>query len=517
MRASDPSLVRSGSAAARCAIGAVIPGFEQSLHEFTEVAREVADLGDLTGGGDIGHGDLEKLLSRRSHAIARQMMQDTLDKISAQEEVRGDVVGPGGFVLRYPRRRVRMLETVFGPVWISRLGYRDRGTGSVFPLDAQLNLPSTRYSHGLQELAAWVVAQASYDAAAEHIGKLTGGRFPRRQIEAMVQDYVTDFDSFYADHPIAVQADHEPNSDLLIASVDGKGIVMRHDDLREETKRRAEGASHKYQKRLSRGEKRNRKRMAEVAVVYDVAVYHRTAEDVILTEHRSKDAPRPRNKRVWASVEKELAEVLDDVMEEVKRRDPQRQRTLVILLDGQEGQIRQVNDAAKRHGRKGAVVIQDLFHVSEYAWRAARCFYDETDPAAEEWVSTRLVEILKGNSSNVAAGMTRSATLRGLSKSARAEVDRTARYLVKNRMRLRYDLALKIGAPVGTGVVEGACRHLVRARMECSGARWSLDGAEAVLKLRALRMSGDWESYCAYHWRQEHSRHYPEYTQRQAA
>jgi hypothetical protein len=409
------------------------------------------------------------------------------------------------------------LETLFGPVWVNRLGYRDRGTGSVFPLDAQLNLPTTRYSHGLQELVAWVLAQCSYELAIEHVAKLTSARFHRRQMEQMIQSYVLDFDDYYAAQAHVVPGGGAKNDDLLILSVDGKGIVMRHDDLREGTKRRAEGANHKLQRRLSRGEKRNRKRMAEVAVIYDVARYRRSAEDIIFTEHRPKDAPRPSSKRVWASVAKESAEVLCDAMEEIKRRDPSGKRTLVILVDGLEDQLRKVNAALKSHGRKGAIIIQDFFHVCEYVWRSARCFYSEDDPAGEVWVNERLMEILKGNSSNVAAGITRSATLRGLSKSAREEVDRTSRYLLKNRVRLNYGKALELGAPIGTGVVEGACRHLVRERMECSGARWSLAGAEAVLKLRALRMSGDWDEYAAYHWRQEYRRNYPEYERRREA
>lgn len=503
--------------AAPIGIDGDLHGYESSMSTFMDVAREIRDLGIAAGAteGDLlGHGDIEKRLSERSKGISQQILQDTFDKLSAEEEIRTDIIGPEGTVLRYPRRRVRALETLFGTVWISRLGYRDRGTGSVFPLDAKLNLPLTRYSHGLQELAAWVVAYSSYDVAAEYIARSTAARLPRRQLEGIAQSYVEDFDAYYAKQPTVELQEAEELEALLIISVDGKGIVMRDEDLRPETKRRAEGAAHKLQKRLSRGEKRNRKRMAEVAVIYDVAPYFRSAAE-IMGDHRPKNAPRPSNKRVWASVQKDAAEVLDDVMEEVKRRDPQGQRTLVVLVDGLEGQLRQVNAALKRHGRQDAVVVQDVYHVCEYLWRASTCFYDENDPLREAWVNTRLLEILKGNSSNVAAGMTRSATLRGLSKSARADVDRAARYLLKNRARLNYDKVMKIGAPIGSGVVEGACRHLVKARLECSGARWSLAGAEAVLKLRALRMSGDWEAYSAYHWRQEHRRNYPEYIQRQ--
>jgi hypothetical protein len=151
-----------------------------------DVAREIRDLGIAAGATErdlLGHGDIEKRLSERSKGISQQILQDTFDKLSAEEEIRTDVIGPEGTVLRYPRRRVRALETLFGTVWISRLGYRDRGTGSVFPLDAKLNLPLTRYSHGLQELAAWVVAYSSYDVAAEYIARSTAARLPRRQLK----------------------------------------------------------------------------------------------------------------------------------------------------------------------------------------------------------------------------------------------------------------------------------------------------------------------------------------------
>jgi hypothetical protein len=495
-------------------VDADLRGFRPSLQEFKEVVREVRDLAVAAGLGIVGLFHIEKCLFHRSHNVTRGVLQDSLNNISAEEEIRDDVIGPDGSILRYPRRRKRMLETLFGTVEISRLGYRDRGTGSVFPLDAKLNLPKTSYSHGLQELAAWLVAQGSYGSVTDYIAKYTAAKFPRRQLEAMVREFVTDFYDYYAALRNNVVQSKQDCRLLLCAGVDGKGIVTRPEDLREATKRRAEGASPKLQKRLTRGEKRNRKRMAEAAVIYDVEVHHRSAEDIILADHRSKDAPRPFNKRVWASAKQEIAQVLDELMEDVKARDPEKKRTLVILVDGLEAQIRQVYAALKRHGREDAIVIQDVFHVAEYIWRAARCFYAESDPAGEVWVNERLLEILKGNSSKVAAGMTQSATKRELSKSARADVDKAARYLIKNRVRLNYDRALEIGAPIGTGVVEGAVRHLIKARMECSGARWSLSGAEAVLQLRALRMSGDWDDYCEYHWQQEYRRNYPQYEPR---
>jgi hypothetical protein len=221
-------------------------------------------------------------------------------------------------------------------------------------------------------------------------------------------------------------------------------------------------------------------------------------------------APKPVNKRVWASVQKTVAEVLDEAFAEAKRRDLQGERTWVMLVDGQEEQLRQVYAAIERH-EADVIVIQDFIHVLEYLWQAAWCLHKEGDPAAEQWVQRHAIDILLGKSSDVAAGMRRSATRRDLSQSERAPLDKCAEYLLKNRERLDYAQALRGGLPIATGVVEGACRHLVKQRMECSGARWSLQGAEAVLQLRALRMSGDWDGYFAFHKTQERLRNYPEW------
>jgi hypothetical protein len=117
---------------------------------------------------------------------------------------------------------------------------------------------------------------------------------------------------------------------------------------------------------------------------------------------------------------------------------------------------------------------------------AAFAFYSDTSKQAEIWVSKRLQLILEGKSSSVAALLRRSATLRQLTTEERKPVDNCARYLLNNANYLKYDDYLKAGLPIATGVIEGACRHLIKDRMDITGARWSLAGAEAVLRLRSL-------------------------------
>ena len=182
-------------------------------------------------------------------------------------------------------------------------------------------------------------------------------------------------------------------------------------------------------------------------------------------------------------------------------------KTWVALVDGNETQLRILNTLARRHRTRITIVV-DLIHVTEYLWAASLCFHAEDDPAREEWVQERLMRTLCGNASQVAAGMRRSATLRGLAVEARKAVDDGADYLLKYAPYLRYDEYLRLGLPIATGVIEGACRHLIKDRMDVTGARWSLAGAEAVLRLRALRASGDFEEYWPYHEQREYERNH---------
>jgi hypothetical protein len=449
--------------------------------------------------------EIEELLTESSRELIRTFMQGWLDNLAAKEKVQEDVVGPDGTSLPYARGRSRNIMTPFGEVVESRLGYSAPGADSAFPLDQQLNLPARLYSHALQERVALAVADDSYEATVKQIDLHTGGHVPKRQAEMVAREYAQDFDGFYGQRQAA--ENYQAREDFLVLTLDGKGVVMLPEDLREETRRRAEQSVHKLETRLSPGEKHNRKRMATVAAVYSVDAHVRTAEEVMDKEARARlpAAPKPVDKRVWASLEHTPAEVLDEMIAEAKRRDPAGKLTWVFLVDGSEEQLRQVNGALKRHKVK-ATVILDFVHVLEYLWEAAWCLREKGDPAAEEWVKEHAIDVLRGKSSDVAGGMRRSATRRGLSPADRKPLDTCANYLKKNRKRLRYDRALQQGMPITTGVIEGACKNLVRRRTECSGARWSLQGAEAVLRLRAVLMSDDWNEYGAYHREQDRLR-----------
>ena len=178
-----------------------------------------------------------------------------------------------------------------------------------------------------------------------------------------------------------------------------------------------------------------------------------------------------------------------------------------MLVDGAEPQLDLVEAGAAAYG-VDVTVILDIIHVVEYVWKAGRVFHREGSPELTHWAWTRVRSILEGKATRVAASMRRAATVAGFSKDTRKPVDKCADYLVKYAPYLHYDRYLAAGYPIATGVIEGACRHLVRDRMELTGARWRLVGAEAVLKLRALRASGDFDAYWDFHEAREYERNH---------
>lgn len=456
------------------------------------------------------HGDVEKNVWAEGIELLRRMFQCHLEHRTKKERRHREVKGKDSLVRSYCReKRTRQLETLFGSVTVGRKVYSEPGHDSLFPLDGELNLGKDKYSHGLKERVVDEVINGSFDEAVTAIQKTTGGRVPKRQLEKMSVAISQDFEAFYDD---GRTRGAEQTDDLLVLSFDGKGIVMRQEDLREATKKAAQKASKKRKPRLGTGEKRNRKRMATVATVYSVEPHVRNAQAIIGDETEDK-RPRVRNKRVWASVERGMATVIEEAFQAALQRDPEKTRQWVVLVDGDEQQQRLIKAAIKRH-KVDAVRVIDFIHVLEYLWKAAYCFHWPGSDEAETWVSERALKLLQGKANGVAAGMRRSATLRHLSKKARTAVDKCAEYLLKNQAMARYDVCLKRGLPIATGVIEGACRHLINDRLDITGARWRLQGAEAILKLRSLRSSGDLDDYWAFHKAQEFERNHASRYQR---
>jgi hypothetical protein len=501
-----------------------VPGPDEAFAESRKCFGEIEDwLGSEEAAG-LQHADLEEQLDVRGRGLLRQLFQDRLDLTAAREERRHDVTGEDGVVrTRAERGRSRPLVTRFGQVRVSRIAYRAPGRSNVHPADAALNLPEEKHSHGLRKLAAIESARGSHESARDAIARATGVRIGKRQVEELARRCAAHVEAFYLQRVIASAPDGWP----LVLTFDGKGIVMLPDALRPATAKAAASAENKLATRLSPGEKNGRKRMAELAGVYDAAPVPRTPEDIISTpaqKRRKKKAhataakkkgkprePQARGKWLTASVTDDIPAVITAAFHEAERRDPRHQREWVVLIDGNNTQIEAVAAEAASRGVTVTIVI-DLIHVLEYLWKAAWSFFDKGEPAAEEWVADQARKILRGKSAQVVAGIRRRATTYGYTGPERAGADECARYLDNKKDYLDYATALAKGWPIATGIIEGACRHIVKDRMDITGARWGLEGAEAILKLRALIATGDFEGYWRFHLRREHERiHHAKY------
>lgn len=477
------------------------PHFDGSRREFDGLTATLATEASMT----MTTSELEVLIEKQGREMMRKLLEEHL-ALRGGGPAAEAVVGEDGVERTHKRRRPRQVITTLGEVEVERIGYGQRDVDSRFVLDAALGLPPDSYSLGLRRRLAYEAAKGSFDDAVEAVERATGTRVGKRQAEELVQRAAVDFEAFYATREPAANGQ---TGEILVITTDGKGVSMRRDALRPATRKAAEERRPRLEKRVCKGEKTATRRMAQVAAVYSIQPYVRTAEEIAgtlgpsATETTTAAArPRPEHKRVWASVCSDAWEVIEDAFAEADRRDPQRRQRHVVLVDGGEHQLEGVLLCCGK-ARTRVTVIVDIIHVLEYLWEAAHAFHGEGNPDAEAWVTERLLRLLHGQVSGVAAGMRRSATKRGFLPAHRRAIDRCADYLLKYAEYLRYDEYLEAGFPISTGVIEGACRYLVKDRMDITGARWGLDGAEAVLRLRALKASGDFDAYWAFHEHQE--------------
>ena len=473
------------------------PLFAAADEKFNAIKHNLVSA--ASGGMDAA--TVEQGLRREGAELMRLLMQDHLNWRGSAEVV-APVVGRDGRERTHVRQCTeRNLMTSFGEVQCPRPLFGARNATQLSPHDAALNLPADSFSFVMRKEVALQAAQTSFDTTLATIKRTTAAHVAKRQAEELVVRATVDFGAFYRHCAFGVSP--ESTSELLILSLDRKGVVMVPRDLTDATRERAEASTKKLDSRKTKGEKDNKKRMAVVAAVYTIAPHLRTPEQVVAGLRHVRDTtrtkpPKPEYKRVWSSLHKTVEEVVEDLFNEADLRDPDKTKACYALVDGESALEQHIAAEATRRGRKVTLVL-DFIHAVEYLWKASTAFFGEEDAQRETWVLERLAKVLHGRVSEVAAGMAHSATLRGLSDTARKPVDKAVNYLIKRKHMMPYSELLAAGTPIGSGIIEGACRHLICDRLEKAGARWTLDRAEAVMQLRALVAKGDFEAYWEYH------------------
>jgi hypothetical protein len=306
--------------------------------------------------------------------------------------------------------------------------------------------------------------------------------------------------------------DPATEAEILVVTSDCKGVAMRKTDA----PRRKQSEDEPRGKRLKKGEKNGQKRMACVGGVYSVDRFRRTADDVvneILRKEKQPQRPKPQNKRLRAVLTREVEGqevnakdvVFDWLAAELQQRDPHEHRTVVAVMDG-ETKLRDLQELKICR----AIGILGIWHVTEYLWKLAYCFHREGSEAAEAFLETYLRKLLEGKVNRVIGGIRQMATKRGdLSKSKQEKLEQYLNYFAERRDYMKYNEYLAAGYPIGGGVVEGACRHLVKDRMKQAGMRWRIAGAQAILSLRSIYVNEDWDAFHADRIQAEQRKLYP--------
>ena len=416
----------------------------------------------------------------RSQACSRQSLQTA-----------------AGQTLPHHRDTPRAYFSIFGKLSFERPYFYRQGIGQQIPLDAELSLSEDCYSDLLREVSEYLGGYTVYGKTADILERLLGLNLSTRALQHNIATDAAEVEAYYAQKPPPSPMNE---AEILVIQADGKGVPMVLDTPTEP------------QLRLGKGEKRGRKKEAVVTTVYTIAAAPRTPEEVVASffdpspraQSPATASPRskPHPKHIWATLDGKDA-ALSRLSQQVMLRQGEHIQHKVALCDGCEAlQSRiatQFSDFAQ---------VLDFIHADEYLWDVANSLLGETSEQRLDWVSSRALQILSGQTPHVIADFRRLAEDPRTTATQRKQLTTTANYFERNLPYMDYPTYLSHGWPIASGVIEGACRHFVKDRCELSGMRWNQTGAENLLRLRAVAENGDWDAYHAYRKRQRHIRLY---------
>jgi len=417
---------------------------------------------------------------------------------------------PDGRVLkRLDEPHPRVYQSIFGVFELNRAVYGTREGQKIefVPLDQRLQLPESGFSYVLQDWDQVLGVEQAFSRVNDIMGTILGFNQSVDSLERMNRHMARNVESFRRSRP---RPPAKEEGQIVVVTADNKGIPMRRP-----ADQRPVGSHRK------KGEKANKKQMATVGAVYTVDPKVRTAEEVVAALFRDKpqkkkrkDQPVAQHKRGWSSLTMERDgdvrrgqdEVFRWMAQEQARRHPAGEKDIVCLMDGQPSLW---EDRRRYVPLDNVVEILDLLHVTPRLWEAAYLFHREGSNEASVFVRQRLLGILRGQVGYCVGGLRQMGTKRRLRSHKSKKLHQICNYLEKNRSRMRYDKYLAAGYPIASGVIEGACRYVVKDRMERAGMRWTVEGAQAMLDLRSTYVNGQWEDFQNYRIEQENLRLYP--------
>ena len=402
-------------------------------------------------------------------------------------------------------------RTVFGKYKLKRYVYARGKKQKIecIPLDSTLQLPKSSYSYMLQNWSQKLCVESPYGLVSRTLEEMLFQKIPVDTLEKMNSTQAK-FVGEYRENKPAPDAENE--GELMVIGCDAKGIMIRHE----------KDCATIHEHKNKRGPKPNRKKMATLAVSYTVDRFIRSPKEIIkalfsekkLLKNKNRKRPEPQHKQVFASlnyiendVEIKATETACQWMsDQVRKRNSQRKKVVILLMDGQ---LSLWNSAKKSLTGCLRIEILDLLHVTPKLWEVAQTFFGQNNKKVIPFIKEALRNVLDGNVYGVIQHFKALAVKNDLSKSQIASIQKICSYFKKNQKRMQYHQYLKMGYPIATGVLEGACRHFIKDRFERAGMRWSILGAQAMLDLRSVYLNEDWTNFMNFYIQQEQKSLYP--------
>jgi hypothetical protein len=454
-----------------------------------------------------GEHTVEGHLFREMLALGAQLLGAFLKLVGPGDVGEEVVLEEGQLVRRWPEQRARRLLTVFGEFSITRWVYGTRPGQKIelTPTDQRLQLPEGDLSYLLQEWDQLLGIDQAFGLVRDTLETLLGFRQSVDTLEHGNRQMAEAAPAFREAQPVP-----KPGAEgvLLVVTEDNKGVPMVRPVAATPP-----GCHRK------KGEKANKKQMACIGCVYTVDPHVRTAQEVVATLFRDPDRPRrkapeARQKRYWTALTREengrIVRAQDEVFQHLRKDVAMRRRPKQTVVHLSDGQHSLETDRRKYLPRDAHTVdVLDLMHVLPRLWEAAHLFHREGSEAASQFVRERLQRVLEGAAGRVVGGLRQMGTKYGLKGAPRERLAQLCQFLAGNLHRMHYETYLRAGYPIATGVIEGACRHVIKDRMERAGMRWKVPGAQAMLQLRAIHANGDWLAFQDARIKHETVRLYP--------
>jgi len=378
----------------------------------------------------------------------------------------------------------RAYFSIFGKMQVCRYIYHI-DSESFAPLDIILNLPLRCYSYFLSEVANMLDISKAYLEGSKFLKKFFGLTLSISAMETISSESSISYEDYYDLKSTLPKPSKK--EDYTVVGFDGKGVPV--------IKREAA----KIKARQGKGEKKQKKKEALVGTKYTINKNIRSAEEVANNlvfpnkkESTSKSKPKAQGIRYIASVEQAKKKVMAEIKKEVENENFDT-NPLICVMDGAKCLWKIFSDVFK--DIKNKVLILDIIHALEYIWLIAHIKYKESNDEGKHYVYEKLLLILKGKVASYIMELQKDMLSKKWSKSKKAKFQKVITYLKNHKQYMKYDQYLSHGYPIGSGVVESACSHVVKDRMEISGARWGICGAEGILKLRSVAKSNDWDKY----------------------